>query len=403
MPTRVTRRYRLVHWWRDFTRPLHPPGPPPRWRRLLPVALLGLAAAGIIVAGRVGLPGEVDPLAPFVIGSSWGMDRALAADGVSIAAGPSQYGYDGQWFLGQAYDPLLRGEVATSFDSPRYRALRMLLPAAGWLLAAGQPPAIPYALLAVQILAVGLGCAACGRIVANFGRSRWWGLGFAAIPGVVVGVAFGTAEPLGLALVALGLSLTLERRYAWAGLALAGAALAKETYLLSTVVVAGYLAIDGYRDGRAWLRRVAMVTAPGLAALAAWWAYVASVLPPDSDSSERVRDVFSVPFAGWVDVLATLVRGEYAARGDGEAVVVITAVLLLAAGVHALLRRPSLLPYLALVWVGYAISLSALLLGRYLSAQRALAPAVLAAGLLLLTTSLVHERRNDPASSSKDS
>src|SRR5262249_56745499 len=95
----------------------------------------------------------------------------------------------------------------------------------------GQWRAVRAALLAVGLLATGLGCAATGGLLAGYRLSRWWGLAFAGIPGAVVGVMFGTAEPLALGLSALGLSLATGRRPLAAGLAFAAAGLAKETYL----------------------------------------------------------------------------------------------------------------------------------------------------------------------------
>jgi hypothetical protein len=387
---------RLLGWLHSpAARPARPLGRQLPWRRVLPVAALGLLAAGLVVGARVGLPQEVDPIVPFVVGTSWGMDQALAEQGVSIASGPSEFGYDGQWFLGQAYDPLLRGEVAATFDAPRYRALRGLFPAAGWLLAAGQPAAIPYALLAVQLLAVGLATAAGARIASAYRRSRWWGLGFVAIPGVVVGVAYGTAEPGGLALVALGSTLLFDRRYGWAGLAFAGAALTKETYLAFAVAAAIYLAVDRYHAGERPLRPAAAVLAPGVAALAAWWGYVGLALPPDR-APDRVLRVFAEPLVGWWDALVSIARGAYPghpADWVGGVVMVGTFGLLVVAIPLAVRGRRSVLAYGALVWGLYALTLSSLLLGRFLSAQRALAPAVLAAGLLLLSAGRLGRRR----------
>ena len=170
-----------------------------------------MAAAGLLVGGlllvlqfaRLGW----DPTAPFFVGTSWGLDEQLAARHLDVQITPGN-GYDGQWFLGLAYDPGLGQRLASSFDMPRYRAGRPLQSVAGWLLAGGRAGAVPVGLLAVGPLAVALGSAATGRLVAAWGRSPWWGLSFALVPGVVVGVAFATAEPLALALAALGLSLT---------------------------------------------------------------------------------------------------------------------------------------------------------------------------------------------------
>lgn len=363
---------------------------PASWRRVLPVALLGLLAAAFIVSARVGLPSEAEPLAPFEVGHEWGLHTELAERGVPIPDGLSPIGYDGQWFLGQAYDPLLLTDIPSTFDAPRYRSLRVLMPAAGWLLAAGQPVAVPYALLLLEVLAVGLGVAACARIVTAYGRSQWWGLVFAAIPGVLVGVRYGTAEPLGLALVALGISLVLSRRYAWAGLAFAGAALTKETYLAFAAGAAVYLAVDAYVYGGRWLRPAAELTVPGVAILFSWWAYVEVTLPRDDDNPHGALGRFEAPLQGWGKVLGTIVRGDYPRYhligAWSEVVLVATFGLLVAAVAVAAVLRRSLLAYLALGWGLFGLIIAGFLLERFASAQRALAPAVLAAALFLIST-----------------
>ena len=168
----------------------------PSWRALAGVAVAGLLVGGVVLVLQFARLGW-EPTAPFVVGTSWGLDEELAARHLPVATTPGN-GYDGQWFLGLAYDPLLGERLAASFDMPRYRAGRPLQAVAGWLLAGGQAEAIPVGLLAVGPLAVALGCAATGRLVAAWGRSPWWGLGFALVPGVAVGVAFATAEPLPL-------------------------------------------------------------------------------------------------------------------------------------------------------------------------------------------------------------
>lgn len=377
-------------------RPRLEAGPQARWRRVLPVALLGLLIASLLVGARVGLPDELDPTAPFVVGNSRGMDQELRARGVALPASAelSHTGYDGQWFLGQANDPLLRGEIPTMFDAPRYRSVRVLFPASGWLLAGGQAPATPYALLAVGILAIALGCACVARIVSAYRRSPWWGVLFAAIPGALVGVAYGTAEPLALALSALGVSLALERRYALAGLAFAGAGLTKESYLAFAVGTAVYLAVDSWvrgAGGGRWVRPAAAVVLPGAVSLFAWWAYVHSRLPA-VDNPHGVFGRFSPPFVGWGEVFGTIARGDYPGGSPlgvpSEAVMVATFAVLVAAAGLALWLRQSLLAYLAFGWALFGLIIAGFLLERYSSANRALAPAVLAAVAFLVTVRL---------------
>jgi hypothetical protein len=362
----------------------------PAWSRVLPVAVLGMVAAGVLVGYRVGLPQQFDVFAPFTVGHYFRTDSVLTAQGIPFRSGPSLHGYDGQWFLAQAYDPLLLTDVASTFDDPRYRAGRMLLPALGWLLAAGQPAVIPHALLAVEVLAVGLGCAACARILAGHGGSRWWGAGFVAVPGVVVGVAFGTAEPLGLALAALGLSLTLDRWYPWAGLAFAGAMLTKETYAPYALIAAVYLAASGYLHRGQWLRPLVWVVGPGAVGLAGWWWYARLVLPP-SHGPDPLR-VLGIPLRGWADVFGGMVAGDHPADWRGTLVLVGCFGLVVTALVLALRRPLRLLSVTAHAWGWYGLMIAPVLLERGGSAHRALAPSVLAAGMFVIAVAKARVR-----------
>ncbi len=151
-----------------------PPAPQPPWRRVLPVAAAGLVLGCVLLALQFARLGA-DPTAPFFVGTSWHLDEELAARHISVARNQGN-GYDGQWFLGLAYDPLLREHLAAGFDMPRYRAGRPLQAVAGWLLAGGRRAAIPAGLLAVGPLALALGSAASGCWVSAWcstaGRSR---------------------------------------------------------------------------------------------------------------------------------------------------------------------------------------------------------------------------------------
>jgi hypothetical protein len=374
------------------------------WRRVLPMAVLGLLIAALFVGDRVGLPDGFEPSAPFVVGTSRGHDVDLRERGVQLPDQLSEVGYDGQWYLIQANDPLLVTDLPTRFDAPRYRAIRMLYPTLGWLLAAGQSPATPYALLVLAMLAFAFGCACCGRIVSAYGRSPWWGMLFAVVPGTQIGLAFATAEPLALALAVLGISLALERRYLWAGFAFAGAALTKETYLAFAAVTVVFLTIDSLARGVAaarWLRSAAAVALPGVASLFAWWVYVEQTLPwaPNHGAFDR----FSPPFVGWWQVLNTIARGDYPA-GDvfnipSELVMVASFAVLVAAVVLALWLRQSLLAYQGIAWAMFGLVIAGFLLERYGSANRALAPAVLLALLFLVTVRFSARRPWSPAAS----
>jgi hypothetical protein len=371
-------------------------GQPP-WRRVLAVGGAGLVLGCLFLLLQF-LRLGFDVTAPFQVGTGWRLDEAFVARGVPARINPG-HGYDGKWYLGLAYDPLLRDHLATGFDMPRYRAGRPLHAMAGWLLAGGRSAAIPAALLAVGPLALGLGAAASGRVLAGSGRSRWWGLGFALIPGVAVGVAFGTAEPLGLALAVVGLSLALDGRLPAAGLAFAGAGLTKESYLVFAGATALWVLLAAGRPVWSRLAGAAWLVGPGLAALGLWWAYVARMIP-GSAADAKAAEAVGLPLAGWAPTLAQVVRGRYVPDvpvGPFGVLMLVGSLVLALAAVAVGLRRRGLLDQTGL-WLGlYGLLLSGFLLGHFLSAMRALAPTVLAAGLAVAAALPAGRRAPPPA------
>ena len=370
-----------------------PPAEQARWRAVLPPGLAG-GCLGLLflVAGLA--PTGFSPTGPFQVGEQWGLGEQLAARGVTVTTEPG-IGYDGQWYLALAYDPLLlRQDLTRQFDNPRYRAGRPLQGWLGWLLAAGRPGAIPLALLALGPLAVGVGCAATARILSAFGRSPAWGLGFALVPGVWAGVALVTAEPLGLALAALGLSLVLDRRVGLAGLAFAGAALTKETYLAFAVAAGLHLLLDRSSAPPARLRAAALALVPGLAALAGWWLYLVTRVPVYPDRGWV--GVVVLPFTDWPRWLWAL--GHYQAPtvpdapDRGGAMLVAGCLLLIGAGLVVGLLRRSLPARCGLVFGGYASLLGGVLPTQFFSTLRLLAPCCFAALLAVASGPMARRR-----------
>jgi hypothetical protein len=370
-----------------------PPAEQVRWRVVLAPGVAGVCLGLLFLA--VGLaPSGFAPTGPFQVGEHWGLDEALAGRGVAVATEPG-IGYDGQWYLALAHDPLLlRQDLTSRFDNPRYRAGRPLQGWLGWLLAAGRPGAVPLGLLALGPLAVGLGCAATARFFSAFGRSPAWGLVFVLVPGVWAGVALATAEPLGLALAALGLSLVLDRRMGLAGPAFAGAALTKESYLAFAVAAGLHLVLDRSVALPARLRAAALALAPGVAALAVWWLYLITRVPVYPDRGWVGPLV--LPFTGLPRWLWAL--GHYQAPtvpdapDRGGAVFISGCLLLIGAGLVVGLLRRSLPARCGLVFGGYASLFGGVLPTLFYSTLRLLAPCVFAA-LLAVGTGPVAGRR----------
>jgi hypothetical protein len=308
---------------------------------------------------------------------------------VHVTAQPG-VGYDGQWYLALATDPLLRGGIAARFDNPRYRAGRPLQAWTGWLLAAGRPGLIPAALLVVGPLAAALGAAATAGVATAFGRSRWWGAAFAVVPGVAVGIAAVTSEPLALALAVLGVALLLADRPVAAGLAFAGAALTKESYLAFAVAAAIHLLLEPSPGARRRLARAGAVLLPGLAGLAVWWVYLVGRLPAVAGQPDNAGDALGVPLSGWADWLGLVATGRYGpprvfdAPGPVGGPFLLASLALIAAGLVVGLRRRSLPARVGLVLGGYGLVVGDALTQVFYSTMRVLAPCMLAAILALL-------------------
>jgi hypothetical protein len=390
----------LVGWAGASTRPPLAVAPP---RRLVGPALAG-GVLGALFLLVVLAQGGFSATWPFSVGERFGLAGELAERGVPAAVQPG-VGYDGQWYLALATDPLLRDGIAAHFDNPRYRAGRPLQAWAGWLLAAGRPGLIPAALLAVGPLAAALGAAATAGVATAFGRSRWWGPAFVLVPGVAVGIAAATSEPLALALAVLGVALLLADRPVAAGVAFAGAALTKESYLAFAVAAAIHLLLEPSTAGRGWRRgrlaRAGMVLLPGLAGLVVWWVYLVGRLPAVPGQADNAGSALGVPFSGWVGWLGKVVTGRYGppdvpdAPGPAGGPFVAASLFVIAAGLLVGLAHRSLPARVGLVLGGYALVIGDALTWLFFSTMRALAPCVLA-GLLAVLAEVPARLRTAP-------
>jgi hypothetical protein len=144
---------------------------------------------------------------------------------------PASKGYDGQWYRIVARDPWMRHGLSRYLDTPQ-RIHRILLPAAAWVLAFGQPGWVDSTYIAAALLFLFAGVWMTARWSADQGESPWWGLAFAALPGTLITIDRMTVD---IALYALIVAaLYCWRRNWWLGCwaAGAGALLARELGLL---------------------------------------------------------------------------------------------------------------------------------------------------------------------------
>lgn len=233
-----------------------------------------------------------------------------------------EIGSDGQQFYAIARDPLHPGRVATDLDRPQYRLQRILYPALAWLTAAGRNGTpLVLALLAVNLLAIGVGTMALGDLARSLGRSCAYGLAFAVLPGAFLSVRMSAADALALALALAACAAIWRDRPGVAALAAVAAALAKE----SSYLIVAAVAIDAAQRRRVDVR---LPLAAPIVVAGAWWAVLRFLVP--GGPHQYVE--FALPFVGlasaapyWIDV------------EPGAGIVVLLAI---AVGIVALVRSP---------------------------------------------------------------
>jgi hypothetical protein len=149
----------------------------------------------------------------------------------SLTVRPADQAYDGQFFyrLGVAPFSTAHEVAGVTFDLPALRNARWLSGGAAWVLSAGQPGAVPWALLVINLLAaIGVGAAA-GALARDSGRHAAWGLLIALYPGYAFTLTLDTSELLAGALVLSGLHAGRRRRWPLAAVLFALAVLARDT------------------------------------------------------------------------------------------------------------------------------------------------------------------------------
>jgi len=135
-------------------------------------ALVALLLHVGMVAGYLAVPKFAgDPSALVCVGR----DRVGHKPFEHVRVGFQPPGFDGQFYYALARNPWRRHD-AEEIDKPACRHVRLLYPAACWLLTGGDPELLFWAMPAVNLLAIA-GMAGLGAVLAlRFKRNAWWGL-----------------------------------------------------------------------------------------------------------------------------------------------------------------------------------------------------------------------------------
>lgn len=155
----------------------------------------------------------------------------------------SQFGYDGQAYFVLSLSPFLKdpAPLGFRFDNQALRQQRILYPLTVHLFAWGNSSRTAWAMIIVNIMAVGAMVVFAARIFQRMGKPPWLSLLVGFYPGLAVSVPRGLTEPF--ALMWIVAAIYLWKRQPWTAGGLLGlAVLTRETALL---VAAGF--------GCAWL------------------------------------------------------------------------------------------------------------------------------------------------------
>jgi hypothetical protein len=300
------------------------PGHEQRWRALLDrspraVAVAALVAVTGFVLLRLVVAADGDITRFVVAGSAW----TDAGTGVARQHGG---GYDGQFAFRSALAPydLARTSRGVTYDSP-LRLQRLTYPLLAFLLAAGRPAAVPYALVLVNVLAFAFLALLAATLARDSGRPAWAGLLLCAPLGVAISIGRDLTEVVTACLLVGGLLAWRRDRRGWALLAFTGAVLSREPALLLYGAFAGGELVAMTRaSGRPRLRLLAGCAVPVLA-FVTWqlvcWAAVGRVPLLVSGGKNAVLPGMDLlpAAAGWLrdalrlDVVAAITVGQLAA------------------------------------------------------------------------------------------
>lgn len=163
-------------------------------------------------------------------------------------------GNDGQMFLTLALDPLQRlPGTSAALDNPIYRGKRLFFPLLGWLTGLGQPALIPWTLLLVNIVSIGLAVFLLAQWFESQGQSPAWSLAFLAVPSVWIALSLSMAELVDTTLLIAAILSYRMQRIRLTAVLVAFAVLTRETSLLLWAGLTVSAVIDRRRKQLRWL------------------------------------------------------------------------------------------------------------------------------------------------------
>jgi hypothetical protein len=322
-----------------------------------------------------------DATVPFSNEGSIGAPGNEGARG-SLTVQDADQAFDGQFFYRLGVSPWSTDDrvAGVQNDLPSLRNARWGYGALAWVVSAGDPDLVPWALVAINVGAACAVGAIGGGLARSAGRHAAWGALFVLWPGFAYSLSLDTSELMAGALLLGGLLALRHRRWALTALLLTAAVLTRDTTTVVpfAVLIAGIVAWrPGERRGGA--RQVAAGAVP-LVAFGLWqllqrWRFGSLPLTSSGDNN------LSAPLGGFVEQLAKVIVPGDSAEAL-RLVSMVGLVLLIGAAAWSVARARAIAPSAEqLAWAG-AVAV-VLLLNAYLwSGATAFLRASTEAGLL---------------------
>lgn len=280
-----------------------------RWERgvATPVAI-GLATAAValvVVLARLVVAADGD-VSRFVAAGSDFVDAASVRPPIHVFDGS---GYDGQFYFRLATAPSARTLEPTNgvrMDQP-VRFARPTYPTAAWLGALGRSAWVPWSLVLVNVVAMGVLAAAAAAWCADRSLDPRWGILPALTGGLVLALARDLTEIVMCALVALTVLAVGRSRHVLAAAALSLAVLSHEQALCLVAGLAVARGVELVRRRRP--TGVDLVWTVPIVVVVCWqvWSMHVAGRSPAGNTLGKNLDV---PFVGVVRLLARWARND---------------------------------------------------------------------------------------------
>lgn len=206
----------------------------------------------------------------------------------------SGLGYDGQFYMYMALDPL---HARYYMDDAPYRYSRVLYPAVSLLAAGGDPAAVPFAMLVINWLAAGVGTLLVALLLVRGGQQPWPALLYGLAPPLTLAVHRDLTEPLSFVLAVGGVVMLTrpQPRVVVAGSLFGLAALTRQTTLVFPIAYAIWLFFAERKapKGHPWRDVSSLLllsTLPYLFWCGVIWAWLGS--PPTGQTPQAIPFVF---------------------------------------------------------------------------------------------------------------